>query len=125
MFSIFNQNLNFNKLFNNSFNLAVTESCCCQILSLSDFTVASKAFNMKTCQPVIAAGTIAGFGFDVELLLLAQRAGLRLREIPVRWNHYSGSKVRFLHDSLEMLREVVALRSRSREGQVSRSGPVL
>ena len=37
-----------------------------------------------------------GFGFDVELLYLAQRAKLRMREIPVRWNHCEGSKVRFL-----------------------------
>ncbi len=51
-----------------------------------------------------------GLGFDVELLLLAQRAGLRLREIPVRWNHHEGSKVRFVHDSLRMLREVLSLR---------------
>ena len=33
-----------------------------------------------------------------------------MREIPVRWNHYDGSKVRFLRDSLRMLQEVVALR---------------
>jgi hypothetical protein len=35
---------------------------------------------------------------------------LRIREIPVRWNHAEGSKVRFFHDSLRMLREVIALR---------------
>ena len=44
------------------------------------------------------------------LLFLAHRAGLRLREIPVRWNHAEGSKVRVIHDSLAMLREVIALR---------------
>jgi hypothetical protein len=34
-----------------------------------------------------------------------------LREIPVRWNHVEGSKVRFINDSLRMLREVIALRA--------------
>jgi hypothetical protein len=48
------------------------------------------------------------------LLYLAQRAGLRIREIPVRWNHAEGSKVRFFHDSLRMLREVIALRAERR-----------
>src|SRR5437868_8271181 len=70
-----------------------------------------KAFRMEACRPVIEAAKIIGFGFDVELLLLAQRAGLRLREIPVRWNHHEGSKVRFVHDSVRMLREVLSLRA--------------
>jgi glycosyltransferase involved in cell wall biosynthesis len=70
-----------------------------------------KAFRMETCRPIIAAAKIIGFGFDVELLLLAQRAGLRLREIPVRWNHHEGSKIHFVHDSLRMLREVLSLRA--------------
>jgi len=37
---------------------------------------------------------------------------LRIREIPVRWNHAEGSKVDFIHDSLRMLGEVMALRVR-------------
>jgi dolichyl-phosphate beta-glucosyltransferase len=75
-----------------------------------------KAFRMQSCRQVIEAGKIDGFGFDVELLFLAQRAGLRLREIPVRWNHYEGSKVHFIHDSLRMLREVMQLRSHVNAG---------
>jgi dolichyl-phosphate beta-glucosyltransferase len=70
-----------------------------------------KAFRLGVCRPVLQRARIDGFAFDVELLVLAQRAGLRLREIPVRWNHTEGSKVRFINDSLRMLREVVALRA--------------
>ena len=69
-----------------------------------------KAFRLDVCRPIFAAASVDGFAFDVELLYLAQRAGLRLREIPVRWNHSEGSKVRFVHDSLGMLREIIALR---------------
>jgi dolichyl-phosphate beta-glucosyltransferase len=69
-----------------------------------------KAFRLDVCRPIIEAVRIDGFAFDVELLYLAQRAGLRIREIPVRWNHAEGSKVRFIHDSLRMLQEVIALR---------------
>src|SRR5437879_1634508 len=69
-----------------------------------------KAFRMDACRPILEAACIDGFAFDVELLFLARRAGLRIREIPVRWNHSAGSKVRLFQDSLRMLGEIVTLR---------------
>jgi len=72
-----------------------------------------KAFRLDACRPILEAAQIEGFAFDVELLYLAHRAGLRIREVPVRWNHAEGSKVSFFRDSLRMLREVIALRVRA------------
>lgn len=69
-----------------------------------------KAFRLDSCRPVLESARIQGFAFDVELLYLAHRAGLRIREVPVRWNHAEGSKVSFFRDSMRMLREVIALR---------------
>ena len=71
-----------------------------------------KAFRLDACRPILDAARLDGFAFDVELLYLAQHAGLRILEIPVRWNHAEGSKVQFFKDSVRMLREVVALRAR-------------
>jgi glycosyltransferase involved in cell wall biosynthesis len=73
-----------------------------------------KAFHLDVCRPILEGARVDGFAFDVELLYLAQCAGLRIREIPVRWNHAEGSKVRFFQDSLRMLREVIALRAQGR-----------
>ena len=72
-----------------------------------------KAFRLDVCRPILESAQIDGFAFDVELLFLAHRAGLRIREIPVRWNHAEGSKVSFFKDSLRMLREVISLRTRT------------
>src|SRR5918996_5775383 len=58
-----------------------------------------KAFRLDVCRPILEAAKADGFGFDVELLYLAQQAKLRMREIPVRWNHYEGSKVHVIYDS--------------------------
>src|SRR5712692_6897031 len=69
-----------------------------------------KAFRMKVCRPLIEAAQIDRFGFDVEWIYLAHLAHLRLREIPVRWNHDAASKVAVLRDSFRMLDEVRRIR---------------
>ncbi len=75
-----------------------------------------KAFRMSVCRPIIEGATIDRFGFDVELLYLAHNAGLRVKEIPVRWNHFEGSKVNVLSDSFKMLGEVGLIRRQARRG---------
>ena len=69
-----------------------------------------KAFRLDIFRPILESAKTDGFGFDVELLYLARKANLRMKEIPVRWNHYEGSKVSFARDSVRMLREIAALR---------------
>jgi dolichyl-phosphate beta-glucosyltransferase len=44
-----------------------------------------------------------GFAFDVELVLLARRRGMRLREFPVTWRNDAGSRVSPVRDSVRML----------------------
>ena len=75
-----------------------------------------KAFRMSVCRPLIEAATIDRFGFDVELLYLAFRAGLKLKEVPVRWDHNEGSKVSVLSDSFKMVNEVALIRQQARRG---------
>jgi dolichyl-phosphate beta-glucosyltransferase len=75
-----------------------------------------KAFRMSVCRPLIEAATVDRFGFDVELLYLAYKAGLRLKEIPVRWDHNEGSKVSVASDSFKMLSEVGLIRQQARRG---------
>jgi glycosyltransferase involved in cell wall biosynthesis len=75
-----------------------------------------KAFRMNVCRPIIEAATIDRFGFDVELIYLAYLAGLRIREIPVRWDHNDGSKVSVACDSWRMFNEVRMIRNQARHG---------
>jgi len=73
-----------------------------------------KAFRMNVCRPLIKAARIDRFGFDVELLYLAQLAQLRLREIAVRWDHSAGGPLdksgNYRRDSLRMINEVRRIR---------------
>jgi dolichyl-phosphate beta-glucosyltransferase len=73
-----------------------------------------KAFRMDVCRPLLEVGQIDRFGFDVEWIYLAHLAGLRLREIPVRWNHTAGGPLdasgNYSRDSLRMINEVRRIR---------------
>jgi dolichyl-phosphate beta-glucosyltransferase len=95
------------------FNLAVRFATG---LPFWDTQCGFKAFRMSACRPLVEGATIDRFGFDVELLYLAHRAGLRLREIPVRWDHVEGSKISFAADSYRMLSEVGRIRQQARRG---------
>lgn len=51
-----------------------------------------------------------GFAYDVELLWLAKRRGLRVAEVGVRWNHCPASKVHLLRDPVSMALDLVRFR---------------
>jgi dolichyl-phosphate beta-glucosyltransferase len=95
------------------FNLAVRLATG---LPFWDTQCGFKAFRMSSCRPIIEAATIDRFGFDVELLYVAYRAGLKLKEIPVRWDHNEGSKVSLAGDSFKMLGEVGLIRKQAKRG---------
>lgn len=75
-----------------------------------------KAFRMSVCRPLIEAAKIERFGFDVEYLYVAHLAGLRLEEIPVRWDHNEGSKLSVFRDTPRLISEVRAVRQLARSG---------
>jgi len=82
-----------------------------------------KAFRMNVCRPLIEAAQIDRFGFDVELIYLAHLARLRLREIPVRWDHNEGGALdasgNYSRDSLRMINEVRRIRRLADAGEYS------
>jgi glycosyltransferase involved in cell wall biosynthesis len=100
------------------FNLAVRVATG---LPFWDTQCGFKAFRMRACRPIIEGATIDRFGFDVELLYVAYRAGLRLKEVPVRWDHAEGSKVNVMSDSVAMLAEVGRIRQQARRGVYDRA----
>jgi dolichyl-phosphate beta-glucosyltransferase len=64
-------------------------------LPFKDTQCGFKAFRMDVCRPVVEGALIDRFGFDVELLFIAHRAGLRMLEYPVRWDDVAGGTVSF------------------------------
>lgn len=75
-----------------------------------------KAFNLQKFRSLLPLMQIERFGFDVEFLYVAYLHNLRLKEIPVRWNHDERTKVSVLRDSLRMFNEVRQIRQNAARG---------
>lgn len=86
-----------------------------------------KLFTKPVAQDLFSVGRIDRYGFDLELLFVAQRRGYRIAEVPINWTDQPGSKVRVMRDGLQMLHELLAIRRYHAEGAYARQGalPVL
>jgi SAM-dependent methyltransferase len=71
-----------------------------------------KGFSARAAEQVFGGLSTAGFGFDVEALALAERAGWRLESVPVTWSHVDASRVRAVRDGVSMGGSAIAVRWR-------------
>ena len=69
-----------------------------------------KCFKTESAKPLFEAQKLRGFSFDVEILYLAVRGGLNVREVPVMWRAGEKSQVRMFRDSLRMFNELLTLK---------------
>jgi dolichyl-phosphate beta-glucosyltransferase len=76
-----------------------------------------KLFRGPVAHDLFSRMRVRGFSFDVELLMMAQRRGYRIAEVPVNWTHQPGSKVNLVTDSARMFRDLFIIRGRYLSGQ--------
>ena len=62
-------------------------------LPFRDTQCGFKLFEARAARDIFGRQVLDGFGFDVEVLFIAQRLGYRSVEVPVRWNDVQGTKV--------------------------------
>ena len=72
-------------------------------MSFRDTQCGFKVFKTEACRNLFAKQSVSRFSFDVEILLMAREAGLRIVEVPVVWRHDQGSRVRFFQDGSRMI----------------------
>jgi dolichyl-phosphate beta-glucosyltransferase len=85
---------------------------------IADTQCGFKAYRGPLARQLFAVAQIDRFMFDVEILYLAERAGLRIVELPVQWTDAPGSKVRFWQGLRDMLRDLWRIRRLHRRRKV-------
>lgn len=77
---------------------------------IQDTQCGFKAFRGDVAKRLFQLAQIDGFGFDPEILFMANKFGYKVREIPVTWRHQDDSRVNPITASLSMLRELCEIR---------------
>lgn len=112
------------KVTGNTFNVAVRRLTG---LRVKDTQNGFKLFPTEAVKRYAAQQTCPGFAFDVELLMRADREGLRIAEVPILYVHDLRSRVSVASASPQMLWEVARLsyRLRVREDDTADSADIV
>lgn len=89
-------------------------------LPFADTQCGFKAFTRTAAQTVFQLQTIERWGFDPEILFIALKRGFRVVEVPVSWAHDERTRMRYLRDGLQMLKELMMVRWNALTGRYSR-----
>src|SRR5580693_610936 len=85
----------------------------------SDAQCGFKAIRADTARALLPLTADVGWSFDTELLVLAERAGLRIHEVPVDWVDDADSRVNVVATALGDLRGIVRLGTGLARGTIS------
>ena len=76
-----------------------------------------KAFRRGPAREIFSRLRTAGFGFDVEVLVLCRDLGYRVAEVPVTWCDIRPSRLRIFRGSWSMLKDLWRIRRDVRRGR--------
>ncbi len=88
------------------------------IRGIADTQCGFKMFSRKATQEIFSRCKLNGFSFDFEALMIARDLGLSIAEVPIRWMHQEGSKVRVLRDGTRMVLDLVRLRIKGKRARL-------
>lgn len=78
-------------------------------LDFNDTQCGFKLFRRDAAQEVFSRLQTKGWGFDVEILLLAQKLCFNVAEVPVIWRDAEGSHLRAGRDSIKTFFEIIKI----------------
>ena len=81
-------------------------------LKISDSQCGCKAFSGKAAKKVFSHCEVNRFAFDFEAILIAEKCGYKIKEIPVKVINHGDSKVSVLRDSFKMIRDIIKMKKR-------------
>lgn len=84
----------------------------------SDAQSGIKGFRREAAQKVFHNCEVDRFAFDLEAIMIAQKAGFKIEEMPVTIINHRESKVRVLRDAFKMLSDVRKMKKRIKKTEL-------
>jgi glycosyltransferase involved in cell wall biosynthesis len=91
-------------------------------LNFKDTQCGFKAFRREAAKAVFPLQRVEGWGFDPEILFLANQFGFRMVEVPVRWGHDTRTRINPLLDGARMVSDMLVIRWNSISGKYAGVG---
>jgi len=85
-------------------------------VTIKDTQCGFKLFSREAAHQLFNRQQMLGFSFDLELLYIANKLGLSVAELPVHWFDAPGSKVNSVQDSIQFIKDIMAVRRLDRQG---------
>lgn len=86
--------------------------CLAGGFKLTDSQCGCKGFTREACKRIFSLCTVDGFAFDFEAIMIADKIGYKIEEIPVKIINHRESKVNIVKDTVRMLNDLRKIKSR-------------
>ena len=80
------------------------------IKGIQDTQCGFKLFKKEAAHDIFCRCQMNGFSFDIESLMIANDLGYKIAEVPIRWAHQEGSKVKIIPHYLQSFKDLIWLR---------------
>jgi len=81
--------------------------------NIKDASCGAKLLKTDCAKKIFGLQKINRFAFDIEILWIARKLNLKIKEVGIEWKEISGSKVRIFKDGIEMFISVLSLYKRA------------
>lgn len=88
---------------------------------LQDTQCGYKCFGGAVVEQLFSRQRLGGWSFDVEILFIARRRGMRIVEVPISWTYTPGSKVSVIKSAMRVVLDLLTIRLNGWRGVYERS----
>jgi len=84
---------------------------------LNDTQCGFKCFRADVAEKIFSQQTLGGWSFDIEVLYLARKKRMVIKEVPVHWYFDADSKVNAVRDALRMIGDIFRIHINALRGR--------